>query len=566
MGILGRQTVLAKCPACQATTKVNAHPDKPSIRCPRCKATIPLTFARKYTGDTTEENPGNLTSQEAYTSTQYESDAPISNGQHDSTHSSKKRQRRNTYGTSNVVTYPDHAAGFVRYAIIFAVVAVVLAALGVAYLIWKDSVDSKYQEYVSNITESLAQHKTAMDNLKNVHDPLLGNEAQKNLAEAKGTIGFLAVNRKGMTAPTSIGDESLRDLLDKHAKAEKELAQAEEEEKKLSTQIKPKPDSKALEGASPDLSSSATKGSPRAPSTRIDNEPRKPVAENAVGIIIPGTSKEQWNDEFSKRFAALADNGQGQVTVKWSGDLLTLEVRPVLDPARYATKINFGKLISYSRSDRTVTIEFMPERVNNYTAQGDVITPLLIILKKREKSQNLHSALADLSNIKVDPARQAEVATVLETIAVESQLDVTVRILAIKLIPVWSGKESAELLIRLMDDKASSVRLSAVDALVETHSPLAAAALVKKWDKLDIDRITHGLIALGPDAESAVLPYLNNTSNVVIRVEVCHVLQHIGTAESLKPLLDMMNAKDQDPAIATAAKEAMKQILDRKTK
>ena len=27
MGLLGKQTVLAKCPACQATTKVNAHPE-----------------------------------------------------------------------------------------------------------------------------------------------------------------------------------------------------------------------------------------------------------------------------------------------------------------------------------------------------------------------------------------------------------------------------------------------------------------------------------------------------------------------------------------------------------
>ena len=434
MGILGRQTVLAKCPACQATTKVNAHPDKPSIRCPRCKATIPLTFARKYTGDTTEVDPGNLAAQEADASTQYESENPVSNGQHDSTHSSKKRQRRNAYGTSNVVSYPDHAAGFVRYAIIFAVVAVVLAALGVAYLVWKDSVDSKYQEYVSNVRDSLKEYDDALAYLPKMHDPLEGKEARSKFLDAKGKIEFLATNRKHMAVPNSAGDESLKQLLEDHAKAEKKLAEAEDEEKKLAAQIKSKPDSKTPEGASPDLSSSVTKTPPPIPSNSIGNELRKPVAENAVGIIIPGTSKEQWNDEFAKRFAKLADNGQGQVTVKWSGDLLTLEVRPVLDPARYATKINFGKLISYSRSDRTVTIEFMPDRVNNYKAQGDVITPLLIILKKQEKSQNLHSALTDLSNIKVDPARQAEVATVLETVAVESQLDVTVRILAIKLI------------------------------------------------------------------------------------------------------------------------------------
>jgi len=565
MGILGRQTVLAKCPACQATTKVKAHPDKPSIRCPRCKATIPLTFARKYTPGQPEQEVSNPTAQQVDHTTQYTSGLPVSHDQHTSAHANKQRQRRNAYGTPTEVSYPDHAAGFVRYSIIIAVIAVLLAAVGVAYFIWKDTTDSKYQEYVNNVRESLEQHQTALANMKKRLDPLEANEAEKNFREAKGKIAFLAYNRKRMMVP-STPDESLKDLMEEHTKAEKELVQAEEDHKRLSNQIQTKPDTKVPEVVSPELSSSATKEPPRTPSTSIGNEPRKAVDANAVGVILPGISKAQWNDEFSKRFSLLADNEQGQVTVKWSGDLLTLEVRPVLDPARYATKINFGKLLYYSRNDRTLTIEFKPERVNNYVAQGDLITPLLITLKQREKMPNVQSALSELSSLKVDPARQAEVATVLETVAIDGKLDATMRIMAIKLIPAWSGKESAELLIRLMDDKASSVRLTAIDALVETHSPLAAAALVKNWDKLEAERITHGLIALGSDAESAVLPFLNNTSNIAIRVEACRALRHIGTAESLKPLLDLMNVKDQDPAIATAAKEAMKQILDRKTK
>jgi hypothetical protein len=138
--------------------------------------------------------------------------------------------------------------------------------------------------------------------------------------------------------------------------------------------------------------------------------------------------------------------------------------------------------------------------------------------------------------------------------------------MAIKLIPAWSGKESANLLISLMDDKAGSVRLTAIDALVETRSPLAAAALVKKWDKAESSRISDGLIALGSDVEPVVLPYLNNTTNVNLRVEACRVLQQVGTTESLKPLLDLMNVKDQSPALINAAKDAMKQILDRKSK
>ncbi|HQR09336.1 MAG TPA: HEAT repeat domain-containing protein [Gemmatales bacterium] len=463
----------------------------------------------------------------------------------------------------NQAIYPDHSRSFVRYSLIATGAIIVMAILGVGYLIWKDSVHNKYQAYVNNVKESIDLHQTAITHVKKALDPLEGIEAQKTFRESKGKIDFLAVQRKRLPVPVE-NDESLRTLLNDLDKAEKELAQTQEDIKKLSTQLV-KPQADQPDRPIPNFSSSITSGPP-ATTPKTAAQPRKSTDENSVIISIPGFSREQWNDEFSKRFAMLADGGQGQVTVKWSGDLLTLEVRPVLDPARYATKINFGRLLYYSRNDRNLTIEFNPERVNNYAAQGDLITPILLDLKQRDKIPKLHTALTNLTNLKVDPARQAEVATVLETVATDTKLDPTMRDMAIKLIPAWSGKESANLLIRLMDDKAGSVRLTAIDALVETRSPLAAAALVKKWEKAESSRISDGLIALGSDVEPVVLPYLNNTTNLNVRVEACRVLQHIGTAESLKPLLDLMNMKDQSPALINAAKEAMKQILDRKTK
>lgn len=464
----------------------------------------------------------------------------------------------------NPVSYPDHTRSFVRYSLLLTVVAIVIAVVVVGYLIWSDSVNNKYQAYVSNVKESIELHQAAMTQLKKALDPLEGTEAQKVYREVKGKIDFLAVQRKRLAAPLDENDESLKTLRDDLIKAEKDLVQTQEDIKKLSTQ--PAKSQGTLPGTPPpNFSSSITTGPPATP-PKIADLPRKSADENAVIISIPGLSKEQWNDEFTKRFAMLADNGQGQVTVKWSGDLLTLEVRPVLDPARFATKINFGRLLYYSRNDRILTIEFNPERVNNYSAQGDLVTPLLLDLKQREKIPRLHSALTKLANLKVDPVRQAEVATVLETVASDGKLDPTMRDMAIKLIPAWSGKESANLLIKLMDDKASNIRLTAIDALVETRSPLAADALVKRWDKSETSRVTDGLIALGSDVELVVLPFLNNSNNLSLRIEVCRVLQHIGTGESLKPLLDLMNMKDQSPALINAAKEAMKQILDRKTK
>jgi hypothetical protein len=363
--------------------------------------------------------------------------------------------------------------------------------------------------------------------------------------------------------------DGLKVLLEDLAKAEKDLTSAEDEIKKVAINpAKEAADKAPPVSVSANLGSSTTNGPPLSPSQRLATvrESQKGLDDKTVLINVPGLAKSDWNEAFARRFALLADNGDGNVVTKWQGDLLQLEVKPVVDPARYATKINFGKLIYYSRTDRIITLEFNPERVNNFKAQGDIITPIMIDLKQREKPAKINAALSQLNNYKVDPGRQAEVAAALEIIAIDGNLNATTRELAIKLIPNWSGRESAELLITLMDDKLESIRLSAIDALVETKSPKAAEALVKKWDKVEPTRITKALTTFGSEVEGIVLPYLNNTTNVTIRTEACKVLEEIGTAESLKPLLDIMNAKEQSPVLANAAKDAMKQILARKSK
>jgi hypothetical protein len=40
-------------------------------------------------------------------------------------------------------------------------------------------------------------------------------------------------------------------------------------------------------------------------------------------------------------------------------------------------------------------------------------------------------------------------------------------------------------------------------------------------------------------------------------------LKEIGTAQALKPLVDVVNGKDQPPLVVSAAKEAMQAILSR---
>ncbi|MFO0815045.1 MAG: HEAT repeat domain-containing protein [Gemmatales bacterium] len=560
----GKQTLVAKCPACQATTKVNVHPDKLSIRCPRCQATVPLAFARKFDGEkktAQEMDYEHKAVRREAPSTVYGSELGDTN-QPTFVRSKSKKENRGPRGSTEF-SYPDHQKPFVRYAYIAVSVVALLSLVAGIYLYWTNLQNLRNQDYVKNVRDAIEQHQVAVKSLRKFLDPAESTDARKAFREATAQINVLALFRKKMYQPKPEDVEGLPVLLEELAKAEKELTIAEEEVKKLASQTSVKELKPVPARVDPAVVFSTTQGVKTS-----DKEPVRAIPEavdnKTVIIKIPDISKSQWSDEFVKRFAMLADDGDGKVEVKWSGDLLLLMVTPVVDPARYATKINFATLIYLSSNDRTITIGFKPERVNNYNAEGDYITPLLIDLKQRDKLNKLLPALTQLASQKVDPGRRAEVSAVLEVIAGEVKLEATVREQAIKLLPNWSGRESASLLVRLLDDPTAVIRLHAVDALALSRSPKSAAILAEKWEKLDPDRVAKALISMGSDVEPVVLPYLNNTKNLTVRIEVCRVLKEVGTELSLKPLLDVINDKSTPAAVANSARDAMKAVLDRK--
>lgn len=565
MGILGKQTLIVKCPMCKASTKVNAHPDKAAINCPRCKASVPLAYARKYTGNKPEEVTQEAPPiQREIASSGYGSESGLDRAE--TLPSTSKRKQRSARPATNETQfdYPDHTKGFTRYSFLIIGSIGAAALLLAIYLYWQSIVNSKTQDYLRNLRETVELTQSATANVRKLLDPQEETDAQKALNDIKGRMDFLNAVRRRLSEPDAANGE-VKQLKDELSAAIKELKSAEEDVKRIKNQTAPLTVKEVTPSVSPNLGSSTLVGPPVS-----TNEPPKAVIlkvdQQTVIITIPDITKAQWSDEFAKRFALIADDGNGKVTVKWAGDLLHLEVSPVADPARYVSKINFAKPLYYSRSDRTISIKFNPERVNNYSAEGDLLTPLLIDLKQREKLPKIFPALTKLASVKLDLSRQAEVAAVLEIIAGDTKLDNTTREQAIKLLPSWSGRESADLLIRLLDDKSVAIRMASVDALVDCKAPIAASTLASRWEKLELERVSRALIRFGSEAEPVVLPYLNNTSSIPIRVEACKVLKDIGTTVAMKPLLDVMNAKDQSPIVATAAKEAMKAILERSTK
>ncbi len=565
MGILGKQTLIVKCPMCKASTKVNAHPDKAAISCPRCKASVPLAYARKYTGskpdEVTHEAPP---IQREMAASGYGSESGVEKSE-PLPPAKRKQHSKRASSSETQFDYPDHTRGFTRYSFVIIGSIGAVALLLAVYLYWQNIVTSKTQDYLRNLRETVELTQSATTNVRKLLDPQEEVEAQKALNDIKGQMDFRNAVRRRLPEPDSSASNEVKKLKDELTAAMKELKSAEEDVKRIKNQTSPVTVKEVTPSVSPNLGSSTLVGPPV-----TTNEPPKTVVlkvdEQTVIINIPDITKAQWSDEFIKRFALIADNGDGKVAVKWAGDLLHLEVRPVSDPARYASKINFAKLLYYSRTDRTISIKFNPERVNNYSAEGDLLTPLLIDLKQREKLSKIFPALTKLASVKLDLSRQAEVAAVLEIIAGDTKLDNTTREQAIKLLPSWSGRESADLLIRLLDDKSVAIRMASVDALVDCKAPIAASTLASRWEKLELERVSRALIRFGSEAEPVVLPYLNNTSSIPIRVEACKVLKDIGTTVAMKPLLDVMNAKDQSPIVATAAKEAMKAILERSTK
>ncbi|HMP16398.1 MAG TPA: hypothetical protein PKD72_05205 [Gemmatales bacterium] len=566
MGILGKQTLIVKCPHCQATTKVNAHPDKAAINCPRCKTSVPLTYARKYTGKRpVEVTPEAPPIQQGVAAGSYGSESGIEKAAPlPPAPKRKSRPSRDRSGETQF-SYPDHTRGFTRYTFLILCSVGLLAIVLAGYLYWDRLQGAKVQEYLSNLRETVEQTQLATKHVRKLLDPLERAESERIFREAVGRVQFLTAIRKRLAEPDESSVPELKKLREELATAQAELATAEEDIKKTQNQVGQISVKEVAPPVSPNLGFSTLVGPPL--STQEPAKPELPKADDQTVIInIPDITKAQWSDEFVKRFALIADDGNGKVTVTWSGDLLNLEVKPVSDPARYAAKINFAKLLYYSRTDRTISIKFSPERVNNYNAEGDVLTPLLIDMKQREQPSKIFPALNSLANIKLDLSRQAEVAAVIEILAADTKLDNTIREQAIKLIPTWSGKESADLLIKLLDDNAAIIRLAAIDALVDSKASSAASVLVTKWDKLDTDRISRALIRFGPEAEAVVLPYLNNNNSIAIRAEVCRVLKEIGTNTAMKPLLDVINTKDQSPVVANAAREAMKAILDRSIK
>jgi HEAT repeat protein len=184
--------------------------------------------------------------------------------------------------------------------------------------------------------------------------------------------------------------------------------------------------------------------------------------------------------------------------------------------------------------------------------------------------KELETALADLAS---DDAEQIansakllaekkpqspnpKVARALESIMLSSE-NAGHRAEAARALINWSTSENVPSLMKaLTSDQWSPVRANAIEALCKQSPKKAILPVAQQLtDPMTRGAATKYLKAAGPDAETAVLPYLDD-KDAWVRAEVCGILQMIGTKKSL-PGLEKAVAEDNwmvnRPARAAAA-------------
>jgi HEAT repeat protein len=142
-----------------------------------------------------------------------------------------------------------------------------------------------------------------------------------------------------------------------------------------------------------------------------------------------------------------------------------------------------------------------------------------------------------------------EVAQALEALTISD--NASARHLATKALVNWATPESADALLKLLDDKSPIVRGPAMAALGKLKHkeaiPLIAARLGSLQDRVQARGV---LLAIGSDAEGEVRKQLES-AEWQTRYEACKILKTIGTKESAPALEKLLN--DPQPLVKQTA-------------
>jgi HEAT repeat protein len=174
------------------------------------------------------------------------------------------------------------------------------------------------------------------------------------------------------------------------------------------------------------------------------------------------------------------------------------------------------------------------------------------------------TALRYLAGLRPHPASRAKVSRALNAALLDRHP--AVRAAALDAVAAWGTKENTATLLKVLGDLTSGApglapRVIAV--LASLHDPAAAAVLAQGLtDSEDRDVVGQALVALGPAAEDAVIPFLRSPDERA-QVAACWILAEIGTNKSLEPLKEAMDSSGWNSPFAKEVLIASQKIRAR---
>lgn len=279
--------------------------------------------------------------------------------------------------------------------------------------------------------------------------------------------------------------------------------------------------------------------------------------EKTVTMTIFNLPKEKFTTEFLERIGTWTDSSPHSVRPQWSGDLLTVEVAPVSDLARFASRVNFGRVTRLDSTQRAITVLARPDNDPDAEVPDDPFQLLLRDLRSEDQARR-KSAIVRLKLMRPNDYRR-EVIKTLEPMLHDKDLEI--RQEAIRAYGHWGGSEAVPPLLALLSEDNPAIYRPVIDMLGVIKDPRAAEPLARKWFAREPEAVSAALIAIGPAAEEAMIEQLNNP-NMPLRIAACQVLRRIGSRASLGPLLKLT---DEKPGPLTeAAWQAIEAIAARK--
>jgi S1-C subfamily serine protease/HEAT repeat protein len=169
---------------------------------------------------------------------------------------------------------------------------------------------------------------------------------------------------------------------------------------------------------------------------------------------------------------------------------------------------------------------------------GKEDAPLILPLVQAADWPTYGAALQGLAKLgaRVNTAgeRRADVAKALEPLLKDA--DGGKRRGAVNALAAWGGKEDVPLLMPMLNDADVFTRGAVFEALAKLKDPSCAEAVAEHLVPFgERGNAAKVLRALGPGGEKATLKYLNH-DDWGVRLEVCKILQEIGTKESVADL------------------------------